>query len=98
MKRRSFYLALLLFISMSCFAQQSSCCSSSCDKIFERSVFSKGDVTRLQHVFAKAAGKEPIVISVIGGSISEGAAASKTENVDGGEPVKIDSYGFDRSW
>jgi len=65
---------------MSCFAQQSSCCSASSSKIFERSVFSKGDVTRLQHVFAKATRKEPIVVSVIGGSISEGAAASKTEN------------------
>jgi len=80
MKRKSFCLAVLLFISMSCFAQQSSCCSTSSSKIFERSVFSKGNTVRLQHVFAKAARKEPVVVSVIGGSITEGAAASKTEN------------------
>jgi len=80
MKRRVFCLALLFFISMSCFAQQSSCCSSSCSKVIERSVVSKGNITRLQHVFAKAARKEPIVVGVIGGSITEGAAASKTEN------------------
>ncbi len=82
MKLRSLCLAVLFFISINCFAEQNSCCSSSCSqtKIFERSVFSKGDVTRLQHVFAKAAKKEPIVVGIIGGSITEGAAASKPEN------------------
>lgn len=88
MKRRSFCLALLFSIFTSCLAQQGCCNSSSCDKIFERSVFSKGDTTRLQHVFAKAARKEPIVIGVIGGSITEGSAASKTENRYGNRVYK----------
>jgi len=48
-------------------------------EIFRRSLVSMGDTARLQHVLAKARRKEPVVVGVIGGSITQGASASKEE-------------------
>jgi len=45
-----------------------------------RSLVSMGDVTRLQHVLAKARRGEEVVVAVIGGSITGGAMASTEEN------------------
>ena len=49
-------------------------------RIMERSLVSMGDTTRIENVLTKARNKEPLVISVIGGSITEGAAASNYQN------------------
>ena len=46
-------------------------------KIIQRSLVDIGDTTRLENVLTKAITKEPLVISVIGGSITEGARASQ---------------------
>ena len=45
-----------------------------------RSVLSEGDTARLQRVLAKARRGELVTIGVIGGSITQGASASKPEN------------------
>ncbi|MDR3708353.1 MAG: SGNH/GDSL hydrolase family protein [Capsulimonadaceae bacterium] len=47
--------------------------------VFTRSVVSKGDVSRLQRVMAKARAGQPITVAAIGGSITAGARASKWE-------------------
>lgn len=47
--------------------------------ILARSLVSAGDTARLQHVFAKAKRGEPVTVAVIGGSITAGAKASKTQ-------------------
>ncbi len=49
-------------------------------EILDRSLVSLGDTARLQHVFAKAQRGEKIVLAFIGGSITEGAAATAKEN------------------
>ena len=50
------------------------------DKILcARAVVSKGDPTRLQRVLAKTRRGETITVGVIGGSITQGASASKPE-------------------
>ncbi|HPS55490.1 MAG TPA: SGNH/GDSL hydrolase family protein, partial [Sedimentisphaerales bacterium] len=49
-------------------------------RIMERSLVTMGDTTRIENVLTKAINKEPLVISVIGGSITEGAAASNYQN------------------
>ncbi len=48
-------------------------------QMLARSLVSMGDTTRLQHVLAKAARGEKVVVAVIGGSITAGAAASREE-------------------
>ena len=48
--------------------------------IFARSLVSAGNTARLQHAFAKARRGEPVTVAVIGGSITQGARASKPEN------------------
>jgi lysophospholipase L1-like esterase len=45
-----------------------------------RSVVSEGDTTRLQRVLAKARRGDEVTIGVIGGSITQGAAATRPEN------------------
>jgi lysophospholipase L1-like esterase len=45
-----------------------------------RSLLSEGNTARLQQVLARARRGEPVAIGVIGGSITQGAAASKPEN------------------
>jgi lysophospholipase L1-like esterase len=50
------------------------------EHILARSLVSMGDTARLQHVLAKARRNEEVVVAVIGGSITAGAAASKVEN------------------
>jgi lysophospholipase L1-like esterase len=45
-----------------------------------RSLLSEGNTARLQQVLAKGRRGEPVTIGVIGGSITQGAAASKPEN------------------
>ena len=47
--------------------------------VVERSLVSAGDTTRLEHVLAKARRGEPIVVGVIGGSITAGARASRVD-------------------
>lgn len=51
----------------------------SAESLFSRAIVSEGDQTRLQAVFAKAKMGRKIVIGVLGGSITEGAAC---RNVD----------------
>ncbi len=46
---------------------------------YARSLVSAGDTARLQRVLAKAREGKPIVVGVIGGSITQGAKASKPE-------------------
>jgi len=48
--------------------------------ILTRSLVSLGDAARLQHVLAKARSGETVVVGVIGGSITAGAATSREEN------------------
>lgn len=48
--------------------------------IFTRSLVNLGDTARLQHSLAKARSGETVVVGVIGGSITAGAAASREEN------------------
>lgn len=47
--------------------------------ILQRSLAGMGDAARLQHVLARARRGEPVVVGVIGGSITAGARASKPE-------------------
>ncbi|MBN2450288.1 MAG: hypothetical protein JXR77_07855 [Lentisphaeria bacterium] len=47
---------------------------------FERAIVSRGDTSRLRRVLARARDGNPVTIGVIGGSITQGAAASKPEN------------------
>jgi GDSL-like Lipase/Acylhydrolase family len=49
------------------------------EKMLERAVVSMGDTARLQHALAKARRGEKVVVSVIGGSITEGASADSVE-------------------
>jgi lysophospholipase L1-like esterase len=46
------------------------------EDIVARALVDQGDVTRLQHVMAKARRDEAVTVGVIGGSITEGALAS----------------------
>ena len=48
--------------------------------VFVRSLVTTGDIARVQHALAKARRGEQVLVSVIGGSITQGAAASKPEN------------------
>ena len=45
-----------------------------------RSLVSMGDTARLQHVLFRAREGKPVTVAVIGGSITQGASASKPEN------------------
>ena len=47
--------------------------------VFSRSLVSTGDSARLQHALAKARRGEAVTVSVIGGSITQGAGASQAE-------------------
>jgi len=49
------------------------------DAILARSLVSMGDTARVQHVLAKAQRGQPVVVGVIGGSITGGASASTEE-------------------
>lgn len=49
-------------------------------QILQRSLFAMGDTTRIENVLTKAIQKEPLVVGVIGGSITEGTAASRYQN------------------
>jgi len=50
------------------------------DKMFSRAVVDSGNSSRIKRVFEKAKRGEKITVGVIGGSITQGAAASKPEN------------------
>lgn len=50
------------------------------DKMYSRAVVDAGNTSRLKHVFEKAKRGEKITVGVIGGSITQGACASKPEN------------------
>ena len=50
------------------------------DKMFSRAMINTGNTSRLKRVFKKAGRGEKITIGVIGGSITQGAGASKDEN------------------
>jgi len=63
-----------------CLAVQSSAEAPDAEgQIMARSLVSMGDTARLQHVLAKARRGEQVVVAVIGGSITEGARASRPE-------------------
>ena len=62
-------LAMLLTLPLLCAAQDEAA-------ILKRSLVDTGDTARLQHVLAKARRGEPVVVGVIGGSITAGARAS----------------------
>ncbi len=47
--------------------------------MIERSLVTLGDTARVQHVLAKARRGEPVSVAVIGGSITQGASATKVE-------------------
>ncbi|HOS94966.1 MAG TPA: SGNH/GDSL hydrolase family protein [Armatimonadota bacterium] len=49
------------------------------EAILARSLVSIGDTARLQHALAKARRGQPVVVGVIGGSITQGASASTEE-------------------
>jgi lysophospholipase L1-like esterase len=51
--------------------------------LFARSIVSAGDTARLHRAFAKARRAEPVTVAVIGGSITQGARASKPERCYG---------------
>ncbi len=70
----------LLLISNICCTAQQPLQTDIQKRIMKRSLVTMGDTTRIENVLAKAINKEPLVISVIGGSITEGAAASKYQN------------------
>ncbi len=65
-------LAVVLTLPLLCFAQDEAA-------ILKRSLVDMGNTARLQHVLAKARRGEPVVVGVIGGSITAGAMASKPE-------------------
>jgi len=71
--------ALILIFTTFSSAQQSAQADMQ-KRIMKRSLVTMGDTTRIENVLTKAINKEPLVISVIGGSITEGAAASKYQN------------------
>lgn len=48
-------------------------------EVYQRSLVDMGDTSRLQRVLTKAREGKPIVVGVIGGSITQGAKASKPE-------------------
>jgi len=48
-------------------------------EVYQRSLVDMGDTVRIQRVLAKAREGKPIVVGVIGGSITQGAKASKPE-------------------
>ncbi|MCC6441885.1 MAG: SGNH/GDSL hydrolase family protein [Armatimonadetes bacterium] len=48
-------------------------------EILKRSLVSTGSTARLRHVLARARRGEPVTVAVIGGSITQGAAASSEE-------------------
>jgi len=50
------------------------------NEIFARSLVSAGDTVRVQKVLAAARRGDPVTVAVIGGSITQGALASKPEN------------------
>jgi lysophospholipase L1-like esterase len=78
--------ALLVIICLSllatslCLAQGDKPAASDEAAIFARSLVTMGDTARLQAVLAKARRGEPISLAVIGGSITQGAAASSEDH------------------
>ena len=73
---------LALVVGAVLLARPSQCRAEELDEaaIFARSLVTAGDTARLQHALAKARRGEQVLVSVIGGSITQGAAASKPEN------------------
>jgi lysophospholipase L1-like esterase len=65
------WLVALLLASVACTQDEKA--------IFARSLVTLGDTARLQHVLAKARRGETVMVGVIGGSITGGAAASREE-------------------
>jgi lysophospholipase L1-like esterase len=70
------FCALLLGTTLAVLSQNM---TSLTPEILDRSLVSLGDTAKLQHVFAKAQRGEKIVLAFIGGSITEGAAATAKE-------------------
>jgi len=73
-------ICLTLSLAVSCFAQGDKPDETA---IFARSVVSEGNTARLQAALAKARRGEPVVVSVIGGSITGGAMASNADHIYG---------------
>ena len=64
------------------------------DSLAPRAIVSEGDLARLRQVVAKARRGDKVVLGVIGGSITQGAAASKPEYAvnDGNTRELAESY------
>ncbi len=60
-------------------------------ELVARSLVSMGEPSRLQHLLAKARRGEPLVIAVIGGSITQGASATTAENRYGNLVARCES-------
>lgn len=71
-----FIILPIVFLS----AMFAGCGKKAPDEVLDRSIVSMGDAKRLLHVFTKAESGEDIVVGVIGGSITEGAAADPPSN------------------
>lgn len=67
--------ALILFFSHGLGAAE-----TNTDAVLARSLISKGNPARLSRVFERARDGQALTVSVIGGSITQGARASKPEN------------------
>ena len=70
---------VLALFSSAWFSSQGVAAQSDENALCSRSLVSEGDTARLQRALAKARRGEPITLGVIGGSITQGAAASQPE-------------------
>ncbi|MCX7048416.1 MAG: SGNH/GDSL hydrolase family protein [Candidatus Sumerlaeota bacterium] len=73
------FLGSIALCSRLCSAEDVTTGVSDMNTLIKRAMVSQGDIARLQHALAKARRGEDMVIGVIGGSITQGAAASKSE-------------------
>ncbi len=75
-----FFLVPVLVAAAQCFQVASSCAADFDETgLFTRSLVASGDTARLQRALAKARRGEAVTVAVIGGSITQGARASKPE-------------------
>lgn len=78
-RRRTLYLALLVSQAITFTAVASGAGDGFSEEVVARSQSAKGDATRLRHVLKKAREGRPVTVAVIGGSITQGASASRPE-------------------
>lgn len=78
--RRPGWAVLGLGVSLLSLLLPAPSCLATEDAIAARALLDPGDVARLERVLAKARRGEPVTMGVIGGSITQGAKASRAEN------------------